>query len=120
MISTRKDLDELEGTQEHADFMALLQGSIYRADFDEAAQKWNAVKDTSLISQFGFKLSDFPNAKAPDISNLLFKKVEASELEAECDRRLALGFNYDFTKTKVTCSFTIAIDFIVENSIRYL
>lgn len=70
MITTRADLDALAGTRQHADFMAMLAGSIYKIAYDDAAKGWVASEDTSLIEQFGFSRADFPDVTVPDASQM--------------------------------------------------
>lgn len=74
VINTRADLDAIEGTQAHADFMAYLKGSMtqkknvavypdgYGQPGYEGAQidpVWEDVEDLSTIEQFGFTKADF-------------------------------------------------------------
>lgn len=74
VINTRKDLDVIIGTPEHAEFMAFLKGSMTRKQ-DVAVRPdnygqpdyegetinpvWQDVEDLSTITAFGFKKSDF-------------------------------------------------------------
>lgn len=64
-INNRADLDAIAGTQEHAAFMALLAGSLWRLEKDDAAQTWRAVEDDGTVSRFGFNRADFPDAQPP-------------------------------------------------------
>ena len=92
MITTRADLDAITGTPEHAAFMALLLGSIYRAEFDATAGAWVAVEDDTMISQFGFALADFPDRQAPDLSALSLPPAPSSaDVNDERDRRINAG-----------------------------
>jgi hypothetical protein len=74
IINTRSDLDALQGTQAHADFMAYLKGSMTRRenqavypdnyndpDYDGPAVEpvWVDVEALSLIARFGFTKEDF-------------------------------------------------------------
>ncbi len=74
IINTRADLDALQGTQAHADFMASLKGSMTRRenqaaypdnyndpDYDGPAVEpvWVDVEDLSTIERFGFTKGDF-------------------------------------------------------------
>lgn len=65
VINTRKDLDALAGTPEHAAFMAMLSGSLWRLVRDDVAKAWLAVEDNTTISRFGFMRADFPTAQPP-------------------------------------------------------
>jgi len=74
VINTRADLDALQGTQAHADFMARLKGSMTRRedqaeypdnygdpDYDGPTVEpvWVEVEDLSTIERFGFAKEDF-------------------------------------------------------------
>lgn len=96
MIRTREDLDAVAGTPEHAAFMALLHGSIYRPEYNAESGAWVAVEDDSLIGQFGFALADFPDRQAPDLSGLPpVGAITAADVNRERDRRLAGDFLFN-------------------------
>jgi len=74
VINTRADLDAIEGTQAHADFMAYLKGSmtqmqnvaVYPDGYGQPGytgptvdQVWEEHEDLSIIEQFGFTKADF-------------------------------------------------------------
>lgn len=59
MFASREDLDAAAGTAEHALFMQLLAGSMWRLEKDNAARTWVAAPDDTTISRFGFSRSDF-------------------------------------------------------------
>jgi hypothetical protein len=74
VINTRADLDAIEGTQAHADFMAYLKGSmtqkhnvaVYPDGYGQPGytgptvdQVWEEYEDLSIIEQFGFTKADF-------------------------------------------------------------
>jgi len=74
VINTREDLDAIAGTQQHADFMAALKGSMTRKenqaeypenyndpdyDGDPIDPVWVEVEDLSTIERFGFSKADF-------------------------------------------------------------
>lgn len=67
IIATRQDLDAIEGTPEHAQFMAILAASIHRIEKDDKAKAWVVKQDASMIESFGFKLADFPDAPSPSV-----------------------------------------------------
>jgi hypothetical protein len=67
LINDRADLDAISGTPEHAKFMALLAGSLWRLEKDDAAQAWMAVEDNTTVERFGFARSDFPDATPPEL-----------------------------------------------------
>jgi hypothetical protein len=64
-INTRADLDALDGTPEHTQFMAILAGSIYRLEKDDEAKTWRAVQDATMIERFEFTLEDFADVQPP-------------------------------------------------------
>lgn len=68
-INTRADLDKIEGTPEHAEFVNLLKGSMTRKqdiqtypdnynepdyDGEKLEPVWTDVEDLSTIKRFGF------------------------------------------------------------------
>lgn len=65
VINTRADLDAIAGTPEHAAFMAMLTGTLWRLEKDEAAKTWVAIEDNTTIARFGFSRADFPGVQAP-------------------------------------------------------
>ncbi len=95
IITTRADLDALQGTPAHAQFMAMLAGSLYRLEKDDEAKAWKAVEDDSMIQRFGFVRADFPNAAAPTLPVYVPEPVE------EVDPKLT-GIEFD----GVMCSAT--------------
>ena len=95
IITTRADLDALQGTPAHAQFMAMLAGSLYRLEKDDEAKAWKAVEDDAMIQRFGFVRADFPNAAAPTLPVYVPEPVE------EVDPKLT-GIEFD----GVMCSAT--------------
>lgn len=67
IINTREDLDALEGTVEHAEFMQLLEGSLWLIQRDDANRRFVAIEDNSVIDRFGLTRADFPNAQPPTL-----------------------------------------------------
>lgn len=65
LINTREDLDAIHGTPAHAEAMALLAGTLWRLEKDDAAGAWRAVEDDSTIARFGFTRANFPKATPP-------------------------------------------------------
>lgn len=74
IINTREDLDALEGTADHADFMKFLKGTmtrkqdvrVYPEGYGQPDYKgeklepiWDDVEDLSTIERFGFTKADF-------------------------------------------------------------
>jgi len=73
-INTREDLDAIQGTPQHAEFMQFLKGTMtrsqdtaeYPADYNEpdydgpqVEPVWEEIEDLSTIERFGFVKSDF-------------------------------------------------------------
>ena len=67
VINTRNDLDAIAGTPEHEAFMAMLAGTLYRLEKDDAAATWRAIEDESTVARFGFTRADFPDAAPPEL-----------------------------------------------------
>lgn len=67
IINTREDLDAVEGTEKHDQFMKMLEGSIFKIEKDNTAKQWVITEDASTIERFGFTRDDFPNAQHPEI-----------------------------------------------------
>lgn len=74
VINTREDLDAIAGTQQHAEFMAALKGSmtikqdvqVYPEGYGQPGYEgealepvWEELEDLSTIKRFGFSKSDF-------------------------------------------------------------
>ena len=73
-INTREDLDAIQGTPEHTEFMEFLKGTMTRKqdtavrpdnysdpeyDGEVIEPIWEDVADLSTIERFGFSESDF-------------------------------------------------------------
>jgi len=73
-INTREDLDAIQGTPQHAEFMQFLKGTMtrsqdtaeYPADYNEpdydgpqVEPVWEEIEDLSTIERFGFNKDDF-------------------------------------------------------------
>lgn len=98
MITTRADLDALEGTDEHDAFMAMLAGSLFRTEYDVTAKRWVVTEDDALISQFGFVKADFPGASPPDVSGIpLPTPVDATTTASPNLRPALWAAAYDVT-----------------------
>lgn len=67
VINTRADLDAIEGTPEHAAFMVMLAGTLYRLEKDDTAATWRAIEDDSTVARFGFTRADFPDVQPPEL-----------------------------------------------------
>lgn len=63
IINSREDLDAIADTPEHAAFMRMLEGSLWKLEKAEAG--WQALEDDSTVQRFGFTRADFPNATPP-------------------------------------------------------
>lgn len=97
IITTRADLDALKGTPAHAQFMASLAGTIFRAEKDDEAKCWRTVEDTTMIERFGFTRADFHDAEPPALPEYIAPPVE------EVDPKMT-GTEFD----GVMCSATSA------------
>lgn len=67
IINSRDDLDNIAGTMEHAAFIEMLRGTLWRLQKDDVAKTWVAVEDDSAIASFGFVRADFPGATPPPL-----------------------------------------------------
>jgi len=63
LISTREDLDAIQGTPAHGQFMTMLAGTIFRTEKGDGG--WSIVEDATTIERFGFTRADFPDAAPP-------------------------------------------------------
>lgn len=63
IINSRTDLDTIVGTPEHAAFIRMLEGSLWK--LEKTDEGWQAVEDDSTIQRFGFARADFPHAVPP-------------------------------------------------------
>jgi hypothetical protein len=79
IITTRADLDALQGTPDHDQFMAMLAGSLYRLEKDDEAKSWKAVEDDAMIQRFGFVRADFPYSAAPTLPVYVPEPVEEAD-----------------------------------------
>ena len=76
IINTREDLDAIQGTPEHAQFMDFLRGSMTRKqnvavypdgygqpgyEGESIEPVWQDVEDLSTIERFGFTKADLLN-----------------------------------------------------------
>lgn len=89
-INTRQDLDAIAGTPEHAQFMQMLQGSMWTLYKNDAQQKWEAVESNELIERFGFTRADFPGAVPPDVPEYIPEPVVIPSAVTMRQARLAL------------------------------
>lgn len=90
LINTRADLDAIAGTPEHAAFMAMLKGSMWRLEKDDTAQAWVAIEDNSTIERFNFARADFPDAQPPALPEYVPVVVAVPEVVTMRQARLAL------------------------------
>ena len=90
IVNSRDDLDAIQGAPQHAEFMDMLKGSIYRLEKDDAAKTWVVVKDASLIEQFGFLLKDFPDVTPPELPTYVQPPSKVPQAVTMRQARLAL------------------------------
>ena len=86
-INTRQDLDAIAGTPEHAQFMQMLQGSMWTLYKNDAQQKWELVESNDLIERFGFTRADFPGAVPPDVPEYIPEPEPEPPTQFELDQR---------------------------------
>lgn len=67
IINDRADLDALEGTLEHEEFMNLIEASMWLIQRDDDNQCFVAIEDNTTLNRFGFVRADFPNAVPPEL-----------------------------------------------------
>lgn len=89
LINTRADLDAIVNTPEHAAFMALLEGTLWRLEKDDTAQAWVAIEDNSTIERFNFTRSDFPDAQPPALPDYVPPVAHAPDVMTMRQARLA-------------------------------
>jgi hypothetical protein len=89
-INTREDLGAIAGTPEHAAFMALLAGTLWRLEKDDTAQAWVAIEDNSTIERFNFTRADFPDAQPPALPEYVPVVDPVPEVVTMRQARLAL------------------------------
>lgn len=90
MINSKEDLDAIVGTPEHVAFMALLAGTLWRLEKDDAAQAWVAIEDNSTIERFNFSRADFPDALPPALPEYVPVVDPVPEVVSMRQARLAL------------------------------
>ena len=82
-INTRADLDALQGTKEHEQFMQSLRGTLFIVQKDDELKKWVAVESNDTIEQFGFTRADFEPIEQPSLPEYVFVDYEAQQKVAE-------------------------------------
>lgn len=65
IVNSAEDLAAIKGTMEYTEFLALLEGSLWRIERDEDQQAFVAIEDNSTIERYGLTRADFPNAQPP-------------------------------------------------------
>lgn len=83
-------MNVIAGTPEHVIFMALLSGTLWRLEKDDAAQAWVAIEDNSTIERLGFTRADFPDAQPPVLPEYVPEVVAVPEVVTMRQARLAL------------------------------
>lgn len=67
IVNSAEDLAALEGTVQYTEFLALLEGSLWRVERDDANQTFIAIEDNSTIERYGLTREDFPGAQPPEL-----------------------------------------------------
>lgn len=80
-INTRADLDSIADKPEHAQFMAILAGSIYRLEKDDEAKTWKTVEDTATIERFDFTRTDFSTVQPPSLPEYIAPVSDEPDLK---------------------------------------
>ena len=62
-VNNRKDLDTIQGTPQHEQFIEQLRQSVYRWVWDKDAQEWQLNESLSLVEMFGYTKSDIKPVK---------------------------------------------------------
>jgi len=78
-INTREDLDAIQGTEEHDQFMQSLRGTLFTIQKDDELKQWVAVENNDTIEQFGFTRADFEPIEQPILPQYVFVDYEAQE-----------------------------------------
>ena len=90
VINTRDDLDAIDGTPEHDEFMAVLRGSLWRLEKDDTAATWRAVEDNTTIERYGFVRADFPGTVPPELPAYVAPPSKVPKVVTLRQARLAL------------------------------
>ena len=85
MINTRADLDALEGTPAHTEFMGLLAGSLFTLRKDDDLGAWVADQNNDTIVRFGFARADFKNAVAPELPKYVPPVIQAEPAQSPAE-----------------------------------
>jgi hypothetical protein len=80
VINTREDLAAIAGTAEYDEFMAMLAGTLWRLQKDDAAKTWVAISDKTVIERFGLTVADFPGAVPPALPTYVAPPANADTL----------------------------------------
>ena len=102
-INTRADLDALQGTNEHEQFMQSLRGTLFIVQKDDELKKWVAVESNETIERFGFARADFEPIEQPSLPEYKPDNLETLQRIAELKDKLK-GTDYvtlpDYDKDK--------------------
>lgn len=87
-INTRADLDALQGTKEHDQFMQSLRGTLFVVQKDDELKKWVAVENNDTIEQFEFTREDFEPIEQPSLPEYKPDNSETLQRIAELKDKL--------------------------------
>lgn len=90
IINTQADLEALAGTVEHAEFMQLLEGSLWLIQRDDINRRFVALEDNSVIARFGLTRADFPNAQPPELPTWTPPPSEVPQVVSPLQANIAL------------------------------
>lgn len=87
-ISTRADLDALQGTEEHDKFMQALRGTLFTIKKDDDLKTWVAEETNEAVEEFGFARADFEPIEQPSLPRYKSDNSEALQRIAELKQML--------------------------------
>ena len=87
-INTRADLDALQGTNEHKQFMQFLRGTLFIVQKDDELKKWVAVENNDAVEQFGFTRADFEPIEQPSLPEYKEDNLETLQRITELKDKL--------------------------------
>jgi hypothetical protein len=90
IINTRDDLDALIDTPVHAEFMALLEGSLWLIQRDDVNRRFVAIEDDTTIERFQFTRADFPDAQPPALPEWTPPPSDVPQIVSPLQAMLAL------------------------------
>lgn len=92
IVNSIEDLNAIRGTQQYAEFIELLKGSLWRTERDEENGRFIALEDDTTINRFGLTRGDFQDIQVPTLPEWtplpkLAKVVSPLQAKAELLKR---------------------------------